>query len=72
VVVALGLFTRWGGVWSATAALLGGIATWVLGAYVLAFPYPYLTSVAAALTLYLAVAAVERAPESAVPAAMRG
>jgi SSS family transporter len=63
VVVALGLFTRWGGVWSATAALLGGIATWVLGAYILAFPYPYLTSVAAALTLYLAAAAVERAPE---------
>jgi Na+/proline symporter len=64
VVVTLGLFTRLGGVWSATAALLGGIAVWILGAYVLAFPYPYITSVAAALTLYLAVALVERPAEA--------
>jgi SSS family transporter len=67
VVVVLGLFTRLGGAWSATAALLGGIVTWVLGAYVLAFPYPYITSVAAALTLYVAVALVERPSEAAVP-----
>jgi Na+/proline symporter len=64
VVVAFGLFGRWGGVWSAVAALLGGVASWVLGAYVLALPYPYLTSLAAALVCYVGVAAAERAAEA--------
>lgn len=64
VVVIFGLFGRWGGVWSAVAALLGGVASWLLGAYVLALPYPYLTSLAAALVCYVGVAAAERAAEA--------
>jgi Na+/proline symporter len=67
VVIGIGLFSRWGGVFSAAASLLAGVVSWILGAYVLAFPYPYLTSLAAALAAYLVVAAVEgRAPEAAM------
>lgn len=55
-VVVFGLFTRIGGRGSALAALLTGLATWIAGAYVLALPYPYLTSLAAAAGAYLAAA----------------
>ncbi|HEX2076928.1 MAG TPA: sodium:solute symporter family protein [Longimicrobium sp.] len=63
----IGLFSRWGGPASAAAAMLCGIAAWVAGAYVLALPYPYLGSLAAALAGYAAGAFVERgrAPEEA-------
>ena len=54
VVAVLGLFTRYGGAGSAIASLLAGVASWVLGAYVLALPYPYLTSLAVALAAYVA------------------
>jgi Na+/proline symporter len=65
VALVIGLFTRWGGAASAAAALLCGIGAWVLGAYVLALPYPYLGSLAAALAGYSVAALVERgrAPE---------
>lgn len=52
VVTALGLFTRFGRARSALAALVSGVATWVLGAYVLDFVHPYLVSLAAALGAY--------------------
>src|SRR5690606_15420808 len=45
-VVVFGLFTRIGGRGSALAALLIGVIVWVVGAYVLWLPYPYLTSLA--------------------------
>ena len=52
-VVAFGLFTRLGGTASAVASLLGGVTTWVAGAYVWDLPYPYLTSLAVATVAYL-------------------
>jgi len=55
VAIALGLFTRLGGPASALAALLAGSAAWIGGAYVVALPHPYLTSLAAALLAYLSV-----------------
>jgi SSS family transporter len=61
-VVTFGLFTRIGGRGSALAALLTGMGTWVLGAYVLVLPYPYLTSVAAAVGAYVLAAALGSAP----------
>ncbi|HEU0015949.1 MAG TPA: sodium:solute symporter family protein [Longimicrobium sp.] len=59
VVVILGLFTRWGGAPAAAASLGAGILSWVLGAYVLHAPHPYLLSLAAALLAYAAFAAVK-------------
>ena len=53
-VVVLGLFTRFGGPAAALASLLGGVTAWVAGAYVLAVPYPFLTSVAVAVSAYVA------------------
>lgn len=57
-VVVFGLFTRIGGTGSALTALLTGVTTWVLGAHVLALPYPYLTALAVAAGSYLAAAAL--------------
>lgn len=57
IVVTFGLFTRIGGTASALAALVAGVSTWVVGAYVLEVPLPYLTSLAAAAAAYLIVAA---------------
>jgi SSS family transporter len=51
-VVFFGLFTRVGGTGSATAALLAGVGTWIVGAYIAGWPYPYLTSLAAAVGAY--------------------
>ncbi|MDX1394324.1 MAG: sodium:solute symporter family protein [Gemmatimonadota bacterium] len=62
VVAVLGLFTRYGGPGSAIASLVAGVASWVLGAYVLAWPYPYLTSLAIALAAYAIGAAAGSAP----------
>ena len=56
-VVVFGLFTRIGGRGSAVAALLGGVTAWVLGAYLLDAPYPYITSLAVAVAAYLGAAA---------------
>jgi len=54
-----GLFTNIGGVRAAFAALATGVATWIVGHYVLHLPYPYLTSVATALAAYLLLALTE-------------
>jgi SSS family transporter len=51
-VVTFGLFTRIGGTGSAVAALLAGVGTWIVGAYVAGWPYPYLTSLMAAVGAY--------------------
>jgi SSS family transporter len=68
VVVAMGLFSQRGGVWSAAATLLAGIAAWILGAYVLELPYPYLTSLAVALGVYLVVSLTEPVGSPTAPA----
>ncbi len=62
-VVTLGLFTRIGGPGSALASLLVGVGVWIVGAYVLALPYPYLTSLGAAVAAYLVVAAAGSKPD---------
>lgn len=58
VVGAIGLFSRRGGPAAAVTALVAGILSWILGAYVLGLAAPYLTSMAAAAVSYVAVAAV--------------
>lgn len=52
-VIVFGLFTGFGAQRSAYAALIVGIVLWVLGAYVLALPFPYITSLAGAVMAYL-------------------
>ena len=52
-VLVFGLFTRYGAERSAYAALIAGITLWVLGAYLVAVPYPYITSLAGAVAAYL-------------------
>jgi Na+/proline symporter len=61
-VVTFGLFTRIGGRGSALAALLGGVGTWIVGAYVLVLPYPYLACLGAAAAAYLLAAALGSRP----------
>jgi Na+/proline symporter len=51
-VVVMGVFTRFGGTGAAVAALLSGVTAWILGAYVLELPYPYLGSLLAAAASY--------------------
>jgi len=61
VIAALfGLFTHFGGVRAAFAALVTGVAAWIAGNYLLNFPYPYLTSVLAAFVAYVMLALTER------------
>ena len=60
VVMTLGLFTRRGRQRAALAALVAGIVAWCGGAYAGLSPYPYLTSLAAALLAYGAFAGAER------------
>ncbi|MCA1791916.1 MAG: hypothetical protein LC667_19340, partial [Thioalkalivibrio sp.] len=56
-IVVFGLFTRIGGRASALASLIVGVGVWVVGAYVLELPYPYLTSLGSAVGAYLLAAA---------------
>jgi Na+/proline symporter len=62
-VVWFGLFTRVGGRGSALAALIVGVVTWIVGAYVMGWPYPYLTSLAAATGAYLTGALIGSKPD---------
>jgi Na+/proline symporter len=66
-VVMFGLFTRIGGRASALAALLGGVGVWVVGAYLLELPYPYLTSLGAAVAAYLLGAAIQDGTDALAP-----
>lgn len=59
VVIVFGLFTRLGGAHSALMSLLTGIFLWVVGAYVLDIPYPYLTSLFGSVVAYLTTASIE-------------
>jgi len=59
VAAIFGLFTSFGGWRAALAALATGVGTWTTGHYVLDLPYPYLTSLAAALLAYVAIASLE-------------
>ena len=69
VIVTFGLFTRLGGTWSALAALVTGVAVWVVGSYVLDLPFAYLAALGGAIIAYLAVALVEGAAPALEPAA---
>jgi len=55
-VVVFGLFTGIGGRASALSAMLVGVVMWIVGAHVAEWPYPYLTSLAAATAAYLTAA----------------
>ncbi len=59
VIIVCSLFIPWGGVYSAMTALLMGIGSWVLGAYILDAPYPFISSLLAAGGGYLLAALVE-------------
>jgi len=59
VAAIFGLFSSFGGWRAAFAALAAGVGTWTIGHYLLELPYPYLTSVAAALVAYVAFAPFE-------------
>lgn len=59
-VAVFALFTRFGDARSGLGALIAGLASWIAGAYVLGLPYPYLTSLAASISVYVAVALFER------------
>jgi Na+/proline symporter len=67
VVGLFGLFSRVGGAASAHAALAAGVVVWAAGEYWLGWSTPYVAAVGAALTAYLAAAAV-RAPQTAADA----
>lgn len=66
VVVSFGLFTTIGGPLAAGASLLGGLGVYVAGD-LLGAPYPFITSLAAAVVLYLLGARME--PRSSAAAA---
>jgi Na+/proline symporter len=70
VTLVFGLFSGFGGPRAAAASLLCGVATWVAGSYAGLFSHPFMVSLAAALAVYLAVAAFERvSAPSLLPAA---
>jgi len=62
VAMTFGLFTRIGGARSAAGSVLAGVGTYVLGAYIFPFPYPFLSSLAASGVAYLGVSVLERSP----------
>jgi Na+/proline symporter len=68
VVGLFGLFVPIGGRHSAYAALLVGMTVWAAGEYWLDWSTPYVFSLAAALSAYLAVAAFERRRVPAIAA----
>lgn len=65
-VAAIGLFTKFGNVRAGYAALFGGAGSWIMGHYVLSFPYPYLTSLVVAVAAYTLAALTEREPQTAI------
>lgn len=64
-VATIGLFSRFGHVRAAYTALLAGAGTWATAQYALDLPYPYLTSLVAALGGYTLIALLEGQPHSA-------
>ncbi len=59
VVLVFGLFTPMGGPRTALATLIAGVTVWIAGAYLLDVPFPYITSLSAALITYLLGSIVE-------------
>lgn len=59
VVTLFALFTRFGGVHSAYAAVSSGLIVWLVGKYLIDYSVPYITSLAVSLVAYVAVALVE-------------
>jgi Na+/proline symporter len=62
VAMTFALFSRIGGRWSAAGSVVVGLAVYTLGSYVVAIPYPFLSSVGASALTFLCVSAFERAP----------
>jgi len=60
IAVVFGLFTRFGGSRSAIAAMLAAVIVYSVGAYGGQLEHPFLASLAAALTAYVAAAAYDR------------
>jgi SSS family transporter len=60
-VVIFGLFTSFGGAFSAGVTLAAGMLTWIIGHHVLDLATPYLVSLSVALASYILVACWERA-----------
>jgi solute:Na+ symporter, SSS family len=58
VTVSFGLFTRFGGPLAAWATLVTGLATYLWGSFT-DHPYPFLTSLAAAVLMYVVIAVAE-------------
>ncbi len=67
VSVCFGLAGHFGGAPAATMALLGGIASWIVGAHVLELDHPYLVSLTAATGAYALGAMVIRRTTGASP-----
>jgi Na+/proline symporter len=63
VVTSFGLWSTRGGPRTALVTLLGSLAVYLGGAWI-GWPYPFVTSLAAAVLLYAAGAALERSPEA--------
>ena len=61
VIVTFGLFTRIGGPASALAALVAGVAVWVVGSYALGLSWAYLAALTGAVGAYAFGALIERA-----------
>jgi Na+/proline symporter len=59
IVQTFGLFTRFGGNWTAGTTLLVGVVVWLIGHYVVESPIAFLMAVAAALANYATVGTFE-------------
>jgi Na+/proline symporter len=66
VVVAFGLFTKWGGARSALASLAAGLVVWVIGSYVLALPFAYIAALFSSILAYVLTATFEGAVQPAI------
>jgi SSS family transporter len=66
VVVAFGLFTKWGGARSALASLAAGLVVWVIGSYVLALPFAYIAALFSSILAYVLTATFESAAQPAI------
>lgn len=60
VVLIFGLFTRFGGVKSAVAALTCGASAWIVSHYFFDFKWSYMLSLSLSFIFYLSIALVER------------
>jgi Na+/proline symporter len=68
IVGLFGLFTTFGRAASAYAALVTGMVVWVVGEFVLAWPTPYLVSLASAFVAYVGIALVAERRLERLPA----